>query len=1366
LDPALLRRIAEVFDAVVELQGPALTARLAELCGADVVLRAEVERLLQEDRADSLGFVDHLVADVVNERALGAGDRVGAFTVLRGLGEGGMGQVYAARQEHPRRDVALKVLHPWQHSPAVRERFQFEANAMARLIHPGIPQVFDSGDQGGLLWIAMELVGGRAVTVHARGLAPDDRLQLAWRVCEAVGVAHQAGMVHRDLKPSNVLVDGNDQPKVLDFGLAADVDDIRAPGTLLGTPMWASPEQVRGDAATKRSDVWALGKICWDIVTGYRPLGDTLHMNPPAGVPLDALWVLRKAMSKDPSERYSDAIELASDLWRARIAQPVDAQEWTAWYRLQCWRRRHPGAVRLLSGAGIVAAIGLGIQMVEDLRIESEAAAELASVVTTDELRRVAERRAFADTRVPSRAWRELAAASSDDKHFDWVSMARAYGSANHPDDEAAALEIAVEELSKRWRWTDALPAVMATGGLTDTRAIPLWVAAGRAADAPVAETDPRRPMLDRLANMSLWQDDAVWVMGPNNRLYGLRGDAEMVELGPSLEPLRTWDVEGLQLYWPRVSMVDVGELYVLARPSGVEGITHVYRWGYRKPVATLPFGSIQDAVTAPEVEGGELMVWLATGPYERTVFTVDPRTWEFKETSPKISALGSDVMAVEVLQLDDDPEMELVLGQGPWGAYSVTRVDFDPSGEVASVRPTVLGYINDIASFQTPDGLRIAAVKSDRYRSRALLDRDGFGAEPGVYILKPTGNELEVERHLAVALPPGGDDEAGFVHVHAGDVDGDGLDDLGVWIGTEETDHGWLLRQTEDGFADILLPDRPVVGLPDVDGDGRAEVLVQHRFPDRFPSIYGLEGAEAVHVELESPQLPVFSDAAELAARARLLAELHLRDAAADMLQLAAERMGTQDMAQLLVQAAGFREDPLEALADVERAVALGANSREVREAQLRYAREAVDIGSAYEAAAAIGDPSVHALREGVERPILDGVEAWQGTLPGALRSVGDQWIVHGSNITRGDLELAVEPVGPLFAAEATFEIEDLDIGAELGLFMSNGEDQSASLSVSRATSDDSTLVFRCALTSGERLWTHLTNQPIQPGAEYTVRFSYWDAVRRCSVRTADGTTYTHVRRDVPMTAFDRVQFGVHNGTGYSLGGALRAEIRLSSLKVEGVRTISTPPAFSPLSPDARLDAALDRGDAEEAVAILRSGDVSTAFARTTLRAHGAKAEPIFLRALGDDFYDLYCEAWVPYVPFGAFSPHFDVVDRSWLDDLPITSPSRFGLRAGMGVRLLSLGRLRRAITLLEPIASGEFDGITNSRLLGEALEHLARAYVRSHRPDDAASALQRRVDLAPSPPTQLRVLRRDWELGEVASRLSLLGDASGGTP
>src|SRR5262245_55387072 len=287
-------RLWALFDQAADLPPPEQRALLDAACPDDPDLRAELERLLADDarvRAGEGSFLKSpLVRSLPTPTTLptpappaAVGPRLDRYRVVRVLGEGGMGTVYEAEQDSPRRTVALKVIRAGLASDLLLKRFAREAEILGRLHHPGIAQVYDAGvAENGQPYFAMELIAGVPLDQYARDQALDvpGRLELVARVRDAVQHAHERGVIHRDLKPGNILVESSGQPKVLDFGVAraADADlrdgtDLTGTGQLIGTVSYMSPEQVAASPAVldRRSDVYALGVILFELLAGRLP---------------------------------------------------------------------------------------------------------------------------------------------------------------------------------------------------------------------------------------------------------------------------------------------------------------------------------------------------------------------------------------------------------------------------------------------------------------------------------------------------------------------------------------------------------------------------------------------------------------------------------------------------------------------------------------------------------------------------------------------------------------------------------------------------------------------------------------------------------------------------------------------------------------------------------------------------------------------------------------------------------------------------------------------------------------------------------------------------------------------------------------
>lgn len=310
---------------------------------------------------------------------------IGRYTIEGELGRGGMGVVLLARQQHPDRRVALKVMSAALDTERARQRFGHEVEVLGRLQHPGIAQIYDAGtaEVHGLErpYFAMELVEGETLTAYAEanGLGTAAKLRLLAVICRAIHHAHTKGVIHRDIKPGNIIVDTSGRPKVLDFGVARAIETDHAAATrqteagqLVGTLPYMSPEQVSGDLASidTRSDVYALGVIGYQLLAGelpYRLSGASIidsvrTITDGTPTPLsthdaslrgDIATIIGKALEKDRSRRYQSAQEMADDIERYLRREPIMARPPSTVYTLTMFARRN----RALVGGAAMAVV-------------------------------------------------------------------------------------------------------------------------------------------------------------------------------------------------------------------------------------------------------------------------------------------------------------------------------------------------------------------------------------------------------------------------------------------------------------------------------------------------------------------------------------------------------------------------------------------------------------------------------------------------------------------------------------------------------------------------------------------------------------------------------------------------------------------------------------------------------------------------------------------------------------------------------------------------------------------------------------------------------------------------------------------------
>jgi tRNA A-37 threonylcarbamoyl transferase component Bud32/tetratricopeptide (TPR) repeat protein len=426
-------RIKRVFLEALEASEDERADYLNEVCGTDQALRGEVESLLScHVQAVEGGFLDDLPEssspravleaiaaafddtspntlkdDRTSERPthaapgitdIPAGDRFGDYELLETIGEGGMGVVYRARQIRLNREVALKMIRAGRFSTTGEiERFSREAEAAAGLAHPGIVPVFEIGVEEGRHYFTMALIDGLSLADHLKNaggpLEPKSATELMCRVAEAVHYAHEHGVIHRDLKPANILLDEHDMPRVVDFGLAKQVETesgLTFTGQVLGTPSFMSPEQAAGETTLvgPSSDVYALGAVLYALLTGRPPFSaasvtETLrqvqhdepvrprHLN--SALPRDLETICLKCLAKEPSKRYASAQEMADELTRYLAGRPILARPVGTIAVVARWCRRNPLATSFIGFLATFVPVVIALLLSMNVRLAQEA---------------------------------------------------------------------------------------------------------------------------------------------------------------------------------------------------------------------------------------------------------------------------------------------------------------------------------------------------------------------------------------------------------------------------------------------------------------------------------------------------------------------------------------------------------------------------------------------------------------------------------------------------------------------------------------------------------------------------------------------------------------------------------------------------------------------------------------------------------------------------------------------------------------------------------------------------------------------------------------------------------------------------------
>lgn len=432
MDSTRWERIQNLFHEVADLPEPEQRVFLKAACGDDDVLVADVLALVEED-ARGASFLDRDLAEVAQQVLDEATStplpfkEFGPYRIKKALGEGGMGVVYLAERVDLGSLVAIKLLRDAWLSPARRERFASEQRTLAQLNHPSIARLYDADTlDDGTPWFVMEYVEGVPLTEYCseHACSIEERLQLFRAVCEAVQYAHQHAVIHRDLKPSNILVKPDGTIRLLDFGIAKQLESLEAPagrdqtltGLRLMTPAYAAPEQVRGERVGIQTDVYSLGVILYELLTGGPPFdlskltpGEaeavivgqdpekpstiaqrSVETNPgilsvgkSAWADLDVLCL--SAMHKDRQRRYQSVEALIRDIDHYLKGEPLEARPDSFHYRLGKFVRRNRRAV---SAAALVFTVVVGLVIFFTVRLAKARNAALEEAARTQRIQR------------------------------------------------------------------------------------------------------------------------------------------------------------------------------------------------------------------------------------------------------------------------------------------------------------------------------------------------------------------------------------------------------------------------------------------------------------------------------------------------------------------------------------------------------------------------------------------------------------------------------------------------------------------------------------------------------------------------------------------------------------------------------------------------------------------------------------------------------------------------------------------------------------------------------------------------------------------------------------------------------------------
>lgn len=393
-------QVREILATALEMRPDERAGFIREACGTNRALLAEVESLLaHHDQADTLLENSPTPRWLPFEPAAWIGKRIGAYKIVRELGEGGMAVVYLGERddEQFRKRVAIKMLRPGFYSAEILHRFRNERQTLAALDHPNIVKLLDGGSTGELPYLVMDYVEGAPIDEYCglHQLSTRARLELFLSVCAAVQYAHQNRVIHRDLKPGNILITKDGVPRLLDFGIAKLLNPEFFQTPLVTRTEWrpmtveyASPEQVRGEPVTEASDIYSLGVLLYELLTGRRPYSTAgrSHLEiermiceqeperpsaaltenrAPGSTELrralegDLDTIVMKALRKEPEQRYTSVEDFGEDIRHHLSGTPVRARKPTVSYRSGRFLRRHRESfATALGGLILVGAIG------------------------------------------------------------------------------------------------------------------------------------------------------------------------------------------------------------------------------------------------------------------------------------------------------------------------------------------------------------------------------------------------------------------------------------------------------------------------------------------------------------------------------------------------------------------------------------------------------------------------------------------------------------------------------------------------------------------------------------------------------------------------------------------------------------------------------------------------------------------------------------------------------------------------------------------------------------------------------------------------------------------------------------------------
>ncbi|MCB9686825.1 MAG: protein kinase [Alphaproteobacteria bacterium] len=814
--------------------------------------------------------------------------RVGRYEILREVGRGGVGVVYEAKDPELRRRVALKVLLSGTFARAREiQRFKKEAQAVARLDHPGIVKVLDIGSHQDGAWFAMEFVEGPTLLERLRA-EPTNRLdwqeavRIAAGVAHALAHAHEAGVLHRDVKPNNVLLEAGVEPRLADFGLALDAasEHTRLTGTgqVLGTPMYMAPEQAAGDieGMGPHTDVYGLGVLLYEALTGQVPyegatplqiVGKILSGDARSPrelvpeLPRTVDTICMKALRLSPRDRYRSAQAFAEDLERCLRGEPILAAEPTISERVRWFVRKRGSslgvaglvaavAVLAVAGVGAVVRFGAARAIAEREHAAQEAwegaraRMERARAEGREDEARTAfqtfvERPEHTGTHALVAAWRAAAEdASGPDQGEERLSaLSTAYGVASYPEDQDEALLALARAARDEQRYDLVLSSV-------DT----LRRRGAPSASGPEVRTLQRDALaahrdLVGATSLGLPSD------GPDRVARAFTEATPTALHGFDLRPWPgggfLWHQEGrFALIGAEPGLPVVRDLHLPVAAAGNQVFpftTHDGTWlltAFRDTAATvlavgptsvsvdatLPEGELTVATAADLDRDGEDELYYGSWRRLFRLRRVDGR-WVQSVPHPETQASNSQIRDLVSTDLDDDGRPELAVAAGEWGAYDVRLLQGKSGSDELRVQAREkLGVVTHLAPIHRPDGHEsLLACKADIFPNLRVMPEDAPYGAP---------------RGLWELVLVGGQLRAERIRdtncsgLVVGDFDGDGMQDVAV---DTTGDTFVLIRRPDGGFDSLTLGHLAPLAAAQLDEDGASELVVHDRDDQRI---------------------------------------------------------------------------------------------------------------------------------------------------------------------------------------------------------------------------------------------------------------------------------------------------------------------------------------------------------------------------------------------------------------------------------------------------------------------------------------------------------------------------------------------------